>query len=128
MLSNSTRLLVASCVKRRPTAANFLLVPKQGLGSQNPQPNLKLTMEKAKPLSPTGSAILNHDTGAPLEVLRREFSTIGEGRFTLFKDDASGVATLTIDHPERKNALSGAMMAQFSDIITELEEWKQVCF
>lgn len=71
--------------------------------------------------------ILNHDRDAPIEVLRREFSSIGNGKIGLFKDEATGVATLTFDHPERKNALSGAMMAQFSDIISELEGWKQVC-
>ncbi|RWS31024.1 hypothetical protein B4U80_04509 [Leptotrombidium deliense] len=47
------------------------------------------------------------------------------GCFKLCKDDDSGVALLSICHPERKNALSGSMMVQLRDVIIQLERWKQ---
>lgn len=50
----------------------------------------------------------------------------GGGRLDLAMDDATGIATLCINSPARKNAWSGAMMAQFSDVLLQLEQWKDV--
>lgn len=50
----------------------------------------------------------------------------GGGRLELAMDDATGIATLCINSPARKNAWSGAMMAQFSDVLLQLEQWKEV--
>lgn len=49
------------------------------------------------------------------------------GRLDLTLDERTGIATLCINSPARKNAWSGAMMAQFSDVLQQLEQWKEVC-
>ena len=48
------------------------------------------------------------------------------GQFDLKLDHKSGIATLCINNPVRKNAISGPMMVQFSDLLTQLESWKEV--
>ena len=48
------------------------------------------------------------------------------GRLELNMDDSTGIATLCINSPQRKNAFSGFMMAQFSDLLDQLERWKKV--
>ncbi|KAH7640668.1 enoyl-coa hydratase-like protein [Dermatophagoides farinae] len=47
------------------------------------------------------------------------------GRLELNMDDSTGIATLCINSPQRKNAFSGFMMAQFSDLLDQLERWKK---
>ena len=41
----------------------------------------------------------------------------------LTKDDVTGIARVKLNHPDRKNALSGKMMAELADIVTDLEAW-----
>ncbi|XP_054161562.1 ethylmalonyl-CoA decarboxylase-like [Oppia nitens] len=57
--------------------------------------------------------------------IRREYHDYKGGNLELTKDDTTGIATLCINCFERRNALSGVMMSQMADIITELEEWTQ---
>jgi enoyl-CoA hydratase/carnithine racemase len=38
-----------------------------------------------------------------------------------------GIAIVRMSQPKRKNALSGKMMAEFSDAVDELEKWEQGC-
>ncbi|KAI1280720.1 Ethylmalonyl-CoA decarboxylase [Halotydeus destructor] len=72
------------------------------------------------------ATILNNpDSDADIVTLREEFRKIGNGTFELVKDDSNGIAVLTIDHPERKNSLSGSMMAQFDGVLKELETWNE---
>ena len=71
------------------------------------------------------SKILNTDADVSLGVLRKEFSKVGSGTFELSKDDGTGIALLSINNVERRNSLSGLMMAQFNDVLTQLEEWKE---
>lgn len=40
------------------------------------------------------------------------------------KDDTSGIAHIVFDNEGGKNALTGRMFVQLSDIIDELEKWK----
>lgn len=63
---------------------------------------------------------------ATIEQIRRQYHDYKGGQFELIKDESTGLATLCINNSERKNAISGAMMAQFTDIVTELEQWKEV--
>lgn len=56
----------------------------------------------------------------------RQFDVNCTGKLDLALDDASGIARLCINNPARKNAFSGGMMAEFSDILTRLEAWKPV--
>lgn len=46
------------------------------------------------------------------------------GQVDLTKDESTGVATITLNNPDRRNALSGHMMVQLADAISNLEEWK----
>ncbi|RWS16836.1 ethylmalonyl-CoA decarboxylase-like protein [Dinothrombium tinctorium] len=62
---------------------------------------------------------------AAIASICENFRTHQSGCFVLDKDDASGVATLTICNPTRKNAISGSMMVQLRDTITQLEQWQQ---
>lgn len=62
-----------------------------------------------------------------LQALRAEFRTMGSGRFDLVKDEESGIAILTINNFAKRNSLSGFMMAQMDEVLTELESWSQVC-
>lgn len=79
-------------------------------------------VHEAKPVS----KILNTDVDVSLDVLRKEFSEVGKGTFELRKDEGTGIALLTINNVERRNSLSGLMMAQFNDVLTRLEEWNDV--
>nr|XP_053655902.1 ethylmalonyl-CoA decarboxylase-like [Cherax quadricarinatus]XP_053655903.1 ethylmalonyl-CoA decarboxylase-like [Cherax quadricarinatus] len=54
---------------------------------------------------------------------RRRLAPLGEGRVSLVKDDSSGIATVTLLHQQKKNALSGQMMVQLADIVEELKAW-----
>lgn len=115
----------------RLCARNWINVNARFIGTQAPLPVTKSvlkTMDEDVQPQPTSPPILNHRRpDETLEVLRKEFAKIGDGNMVLFKDDTTGIATLTIDQPQRRNSLSGRMMAQFSDKIAELERWEQVC-
>ena len=53
----------------------------------------------------------------------QKLSSLGKGEIRLEKD-SSGIAVMMVDNPERKNALTGHMMAQLSRRVEELENWK----
>ena len=61
-----------------------------------------------------------------IDQIRCEYHDYQGGELILEKDQSTGIATLCINSPRRKNAFSGTMMAQLTDIVTELEEWKEV--
>lgn len=61
-----------------------------------------------------------------LFALRQEFRTMGTGRFNLRKDEETGIAVLTINNFEKRNSLSGFMMSQMDNVLTELENWSEV--
>lgn len=48
---------------------------------------------------------------------------LGEGNVHLCKDEDSGIATITLQHEQKKNALSGRMMVAMADVVTELVSW-----
>jgi hypothetical protein len=54
---------------------------------------------------------VNHYAGleTPVSTICEQFSKFEGGKIELSKDDESGVAILKINHPERRNALSGIM-------------------
>ena len=58
-----------------------------------------------------------------VETVKAEFVRYEGGRIDLDKNEDSGIATITLRHEEKRNAISGKMMCQFSDIVTELEDW-----
>ncbi|XP_071528270.1 ethylmalonyl-CoA decarboxylase-like isoform X2 [Panulirus ornatus] len=54
---------------------------------------------------------------------RDKLKSLGEGQVKLIKDETSGIATITLEHEQKKNALSGHMMVQLADITEELFSW-----
>lgn len=65
-----------------------------------------------------------------IEEIRKEFSILEtnaeKGTFKLERDNVTGVATLCISNPKHKNCFTANMMAQFSKILDELHNWKEV--
>lgn len=55
---------------------------------------------------------------------RDKLGTLGDGQVSLHKDDVTGIATVTLQHQQRKNALSGSMMVQLADIVEDLSSWE----
>lgn len=47
------------------------------------------------------------------------------GAVTMEKDPTRGVAIITLDHPEKRNAISGRMMVELHDHIKTLEMWDE---
>ena len=47
----------------------------------------------------------------------------GSGLVRLVRDDAAGIAVMTLSNPERRNALSGPMMKSIAEHVAELERW-----
>lgn len=70
----------------------------------------------------------NKSSNDAIQSIRREYSTLGDGSLELVKDEATGVAVLTLNHFDKRNSWSGRMMSQFHDILSDLEEWKEVSF
>jgi len=61
--------------------------------------------------------------GITLESVKKEFIHYEGGSITLKTDDSTGIATVTLSHPERRNAISGRMMCELHDIVGQLELW-----
>ncbi|KAK0397382.1 hypothetical protein QR680_002107 [Steinernema hermaphroditum] len=57
------------------------------------------------------------------DAARAHFSRFPGGAVTLKSDDARGLATIELNHPGKKNALSGKMMVDLDDCVRKLESW-----
>ena len=71
---------------------------------------------------PFSNQIKNHySTFKPvnIEEVRNEFRAYGNGRIDFKTENDIGI--IKLDYPEKKNAISGKMMAEFYDILTSLE-------
>ena len=55
---------------------------------------------------------VNHYLGSEtnIEEICEQFSQYGGGSVDLNLDDSTGIATITLNHPERRNALSGEQL------------------
>lgn len=62
-----------------------------------------------------------------IEQIRQEFAVTPAGELQLSLDNITGVATLCISNPSRKNCFTGYMMAQLTDVLDQLQQWKEVC-
>ena len=69
---------------------------------------------------------MNGNSVSVMDDIRKEYHNYTGGTLHLTKDDQTGIAQLQINSVERRNALSGTMMSELTDIITELEQWTQV--
>ena len=58
-----------------------------------------------------------------VENVKAEFWQFEGGSVNLDKNEKTGIATITLCHREKRNAISGRMMCQFSDIVSDLEKW-----
>ncbi|EFX63258.1 hypothetical protein DAPPUDRAFT_335707 [Daphnia pulex] len=69
---------------------------------------------------------VNHYAGpeTPVITISEQFSKFEGGKIELVKDNESGLAVLKINHPERRNALSGSMMVDLWNAVNTLEDWK----
>ena len=65
-------------------------------------------------------------TANSIEDLKSEFRPFAGGSVDLrINDSSNGIASVVLSHPERKNALSGRMMAELHDAAQELVRWAQ---
>ncbi|XP_037078536.1 ethylmalonyl-CoA decarboxylase-like [Pollicipes pollicipes] len=58
-----------------------------------------------------------------LAEVKQQLSQYGGGSVDLSLDDVTGMASLRLNNPDRKNALSGRMMAQLEEAVAALERW-----
>jgi hypothetical protein len=61
--------------------------------------------------------------GITVESVKKEFFNYEGGSVRLEKNDETRIATVTLCHEEKRNAISGRMMCQFNDIVADLEKW-----
>lgn len=57
-----------------------------------------------------------------MEAILKEHADKGQGTIRLDLEYQHGVALVTIDNPERHNALSGKMMVDFHHVVNQLEK------
>ena len=68
-----------------------------------------LLIKMANNSSASGRQWVSHYTGSETSVkdICEQFSNYKGGQVQLHKDSVTGIATLKLNHPERRNALSG---------------------
>ncbi|OWF46194.1 ethylmalonyl-CoA decarboxylase-like [Mizuhopecten yessoensis] len=54
---------------------------------------------------------------------RERLQSYGEGSVDLTKDETDGIAVITLNNPNKKNAVSGKMMLDFRNVVEDLEAW-----
>lgn len=69
------------------------------------------------------SDFLREIEGVSVESVKNEFKNYKGGSVFLSLEDSSGIATVTLCHPEKRNAISGSMMCDLHDIVGQLELW-----
>ena len=58
-----------------------------------------------------------------MDSVKAEFLHYKGGSVKLVKNEETGIATISLCHPEKRNAISGRMMCQLNDIVADLENW-----
>lgn len=69
-----------------------------------------------------GSNLVRFQSSISNEI-RNELKSYPGGSVDLTKDEQSKIATICLNYPEKKNALTGTMLINLMDIISELESW-----
>lgn len=59
-----------------------------------------------------------------MSVMKQNLMRYQGGSVQLSKDEQSGIATICFSNPKKKNAWTGNMMVQLSDVVSELEKWE----
>jgi ethylmalonyl-CoA/methylmalonyl-CoA decarboxylase len=60
-----------------------------------------------------------------LSVIREELRELGHGSIKFNSSFSPGIGLITLHNPERRNSLSGKMMAELADIVDKLENITQ---
>ncbi|KAJ6225465.1 hypothetical protein RDWZM_004010 [Blomia tropicalis] len=115
--TNEKRLRHQTC----PTLKRLAMSTSTNVDTPSPLP-YDGSNDNQSSLPSSSSSSLNVDE---IRELLRPFDGNCNGKLELHLDDQTGIAKLCINSPMRKNAFSGLMMAQFSDILTKLEQWKE---
>lgn len=66
-----------------------------------------------------------HFSGLNLHTIRKNLATFEGGSVDLDMDDSTGIAVVTLNNPRRLNAMTGKMMVDMADCVSELEQWKE---
>ena len=53
-------------------------------------------------------------------------SNITDGCIELSRDESTGIATICLNNPRKRNAINRDMIRQLTDIMSKLENWKTV--
>ncbi|XP_076048636.1 ethylmalonyl-CoA decarboxylase-like [Oratosquilla oratoria] len=64
-------------------------------------------------------------SSATIAAAKEKLACLGNGDVLLTKDQASGIATVTVSNETKKNAFSGKMMVQLCGVMDELEAWTE---
>ena len=75
-------------------------------------------------LSNSGFAHIHSGERRSLDSIKLFLSGYKGGSVDLVKQE-NGIAHLVLNHPERRNALSGSMMVDLADAVDELERWEE---
>ena len=73
------------------------------------------------------SAMIHIITPVSSKSVQSGNSVQSSGGFELTKDHDTGIALLCIKNWEKKNCFTGSMMAKFTELLEELEQWNEVC-
>lgn len=78
-------------------------------------------------MSSPKSADVEYYNGPDVELtnVRHWLSHYQGGSVVLTFDNATGIAEIVLDHPAKRNAISGSMMVQLADIVEKLENWHE---
>lgn len=77
-----------------------------------------------KLLHQAGTSLYNTSHGFHEEEVKKTLQQFPGGSIDLQKND-SGIGILTVNNPDKMNALSGTMMLQLLEKVIELENWTE---
>ncbi|CAL4182720.1 unnamed protein product [Meganyctiphanes norvegica] len=85
---------------------------------------ISIGLKKIRPILQFNLRLYQSLSKSTLNEAIEKLKPLKGGHISLVKDEASGIATITLEHAEKKNALSGQMMVEFADIVEDLKLWE----
>ncbi|XP_005090127.1 ethylmalonyl-CoA decarboxylase [Aplysia californica] len=84
-------------------------------------------IREAQKLPPLKMFLRAFSSAPQMELLpiRKELGKFEGGSVDLEMDEQTGIAVMTLNNPRRLNSMTGKMMVDMSDRITQLEQWKK---
>jgi len=86
--------------------------------------SLRLISRSAALRPPSGFAHIHTGEKSSIDSIKTFLNDYKGGSIDLIKQD-NGIAHLVLNHPERRNALSGSMMVDMADAVDELDKWEE---